>query len=60
MSDTTRPRRLVGVSTKLYFSFSRTLTYTQAILTHLSGDPTLFSNIDIFLIPDHQIGRAHV
>ncbi|KAI3322367.1 Triosephosphate isomerase [Xylariaceae sp. AK1471] len=52
-------RRLVGVSTKMYFSYSRTINYITALLEHLadiSDDPTVFTHlqeIDVFIIPDH-------
>ncbi|KAI0506017.1 triosephosphate isomerase [Xylaria bambusicola] len=51
------PRRLVGVSTKMYFSFAKTTTYISTLLKLLADQPpdTLASlqNIDIFVIPDH-------
>lgn len=46
-------RRLVGVSTKMYFSAARTNSYTTALTTALATTPTLTTNTDIFLLPDH-------
>ncbi|KAI0873790.1 triosephosphate isomerase [Hypoxylon argillaceum] len=50
-------RRLVGVSTKMYFSFARTTTYISTLLKLLSDLPPetrkLLQHIDIFVIPDH-------
>ncbi|KAI1421189.1 triosephosphate isomerase [Xylaria sp. FL1777] len=52
-----RRRRLVGVSTKMYFSFAKTTAYISTLLKLLSDQPpeTLASlqDIDIFVIPDH-------
>ncbi|KAK0627614.1 Triosephosphate isomerase [Immersiella caudata] len=48
-------RRIVGVSTKMYFSAARTTSYVSSVLSLLSSpdvSPDL-SNIDIFIIPDH-------
>ncbi|KAI1270426.1 mitochondrial triosephosphate isomerase [Xylariaceae sp. FL1019] len=57
MSSLPPRRRLVGVSTKMYFTFSRTLSYTQSLLSSLSRlSPSTLSTlaeIDIFIIPDH-------
>ncbi|KAI1360670.1 triosephosphate isomerase [Xylaria arbuscula] len=50
-------RRLVGVSTKMYFSFTKTTTYISTLLKLLSEQPpeivAFLRNIDIFVIPDH-------
>ncbi|CAJ2503172.1 Uu.00g105660.m01.CDS01 [Anthostomella pinea] len=48
-------RRLVGVSTKMFFSAARTRTYINDLLHILSNPPSpdLLQEIDIFLIPDH-------
>ena len=50
-------RRLVGVSTKMYFSFAKTTTYISTLLKLLSDQSpeTLASlqDVDIFVIPDH-------
>lgn len=46
-------RRLVGLSTKMYFSLSRTKEYTDAIATNLASVPAeTLSNVDIFILPD--------
>lgn len=50
-----RPKRMVGVSTKMYFSIAQTTSYTQSLLSELSNsshDQILNNEIDIFLIPD--------
>ncbi|KAI0189950.1 triosephosphate isomerase [Xylaria flabelliformis] len=47
-------RRLVGVSTKMYFSFARTKTYISTLLKLLSDiSPETLRDIDIFVLPDH-------
>ncbi|KAI1350724.1 triosephosphate isomerase [Xylaria sp. FL0043] len=52
-----RRRRLVGVSTKMYFSFAKTTTYVATLLNLLSEQPpetlAVLRNIDIFVTPDH-------
>ncbi|KAI8624976.1 triosephosphate isomerase [Xylariaceae sp. FL1651] len=52
-----RRRRLVGVSTKMYFSFARTTSYMDALVSALSQlSPDLLASLrdtDIFVIPDH-------
>lgn len=49
-----RRRRLVGVSTKMYFSYAQTLSYVSSVLSHLSLSPSpLHDLVDIFIIPDH-------
>ncbi|PSR80022.1 triosephosphate isomerase, partial [Coniella lustricola] len=60
-------RRLVGVSTKMYFSAARTSDYISSLVAHLAqasqaaASPSLlFSNIDIFVIPDHLTLAAAV
>ncbi|RWA07212.1 hypothetical protein EKO27_g7872, partial [Xylaria grammica] len=56
-SPTASPRRLVGVSTKMYFSFARTTTYISTLLKLLSEQPpevlASLQHIDIFVLPDH-------
>ncbi|KAK0636529.1 Triosephosphate isomerase [Bombardia bombarda] len=49
-----RRRRIVGVSTKMYFSAARTKSFVNAILSLLasSGSDSL-DDIDIFIVPDH-------
>lgn len=64
MATNTRPRRrLVGVSTKMYFSAARTASFVASTLDLLSSpqspptdpneNPDTLSDIDIFIIPDH-------
>ncbi|KAF4982606.1 hypothetical protein FZEAL_1800 [Fusarium zealandicum] len=55
MASTPRPsRRIVGVSTKMYFSAARTREYIDQLLQHLSTtDKTLLDDTDVFVIPDH-------
>lgn len=46
-------RRLIGLSTKMYFSLARTHQFTSDFLAQLgSVSPDLLSKIDIFVIPD--------
>ncbi|KAI1340185.1 Triosephosphate isomerase [Xylariaceae sp. FL0016] len=53
MSTPSPPRRrIVGVSTKMYFSFAQTTTYTDALLSHLSTNPSLLNTLDVFILPD--------
>ncbi|KAI1182937.1 triosephosphate isomerase [Nemania serpens] len=56
-SPSPRQRRLVGVSTKMYFSFARTTAYISTLLKLLSELPpeiqTSLQDVDIFVIPDH-------
>lgn len=49
----TSRRRLVGVSTKMYFSAARTRQYVADVLEQLSASPDLLDSVDIFIIPDH-------
>jgi len=46
-------RRIVGVCTKMYFSAARTKAYVAEVLSLLSQSPDIFSNTDVFIIPDH-------
>ncbi|KAH6895925.1 Triosephosphate isomerase [Thelonectria olida] len=47
-------RRLVGVSTKMYFSASRTSQYVDQLLQLLpSSESSQLDDIDVFIIPDH-------
>ncbi|KAK8079143.1 Triosephosphate isomerase [Apiospora phragmitis] len=46
-------RRLVGVSTKMYFSAARTRDYVQQVKELLSTTPHLLDEVDVFIIPDH-------
>ncbi|KAL5093359.1 hypothetical protein Trisim1_011163 [Trichoderma cf. simile WF8] len=53
MSNPTPRRRLVGLSTKMYFSLQRTREFTDSFISKLAAVPQeLLSNIDIFIIPD--------
>ncbi|KUI63614.1 Putative triosephosphate isomerase [Cytospora mali] len=45
-------RRLVGVSTKMYFSAQRTKQYISDVMAQLSASPDLALKVDIFIIPD--------
>ncbi|KAJ9144522.1 Triosephosphate isomerase [Pleurostoma richardsiae] len=45
-------RRIIGVSTKLYFSAEKTRTYVSDVLRRLSNAPTLLDQVDIFIVPD--------
>ncbi|KAI0880618.1 Triosephosphate isomerase [Annulohypoxylon maeteangense] len=49
-------RRIVGVSTKMYFSAARTRQYVHELLQIISSSPTppgLLDQLDVFVIPDH-------
>ncbi|KAI5860882.1 Triosephosphate isomerase [Durotheca rogersii] len=47
-------RRIVGVSTKMYFSAARTRRYVSELLQILtSSPPDLLARLDVFVIPDH-------
>lgn len=50
MPPLSRPRRIVGVSLKMYFDLPSTLSYVRGVL-QLDGD-AWNSNIDLFVIPD--------
>ncbi|KAI0206989.1 mitochondrial triosephosphate isomerase [Astrocystis sublimbata] len=54
---TSSRRRLIGVSTKMYFSFARTTSYITTLIDLLSSFPTsvrsTLQNTDIFVVPDH-------
>ncbi|KAH6609814.1 triosephosphate isomerase [Trichoderma cornu-damae] len=53
MPDAVPRRRLVGLSTKMYFSLQRTRDFTDGFISKLADVPQgLLSNIDIFIIPD--------
>ncbi|XXH03335.1 hypothetical protein Hte_009733 [Hypoxylon texense] len=66
MSSSPSPprRRIVGVSTKMYFSAARTKQYVQELLQIISSSSSpsspsspsssdLLNQIDVFIIPDH-------
>ncbi len=49
-------RRIVGVSTKLYFSAAKTDSYTASFLKILADSPqrsAILDRTDVFMIPDH-------
>ena len=50
MADSSRPRRIVGTSLKMYFDYPSTLSYIRAVST-LSA-LAASHNIDLFVIPD--------
>lgn len=53
MAPSPQPRRrLVGVSTKMYFSAQRTRQYVSDVVAQLSASPDIANNVDIFIIPD--------
>ncbi|GAB0136398.1 mitochondrial triosephosphate isomerase [Epichloe bromicola] len=53
MAATPRNRRLVGLSTKMYFSLSRNRQVTGGFLEHLGKlAPSSLAHVDIFIIPD--------
>ncbi|KAL9476379.1 hypothetical protein ACSS6W_006220 [Trichoderma asperelloides] len=53
MANSVSRRRLVGLSTKMYFSLQRTRDFTDSFISKLSDIPhELLSSIDIFIIPD--------
>lgn len=47
-----RPKRLVGVSTKMYFGVGQTKDYVKRVQTKLSVNHQLLDKADIFVIPD--------
>ncbi|KAK3352935.1 triosephosphate isomerase [Lasiosphaeria hispida] len=57
-----RQRRIVGVSTKMYFSAARTASFVNALLTLLAAPDAhpLLDTIDIFIVPDHVALTAAV
>ena len=53
MNSSSERRRLVGVSTKMYFDFPKTLSYLQATLKQLQPQiDKLAHGTDVFMIPD--------
>lgn len=53
MSTTPPRRRLVGLSSKMYFSLDKTNQYTADVLARLAGLPAdLLSSLDVFILPD--------
>ena len=53
MAEGGRPRRLVGVSLKMYFTAALTQSYVTTVRDLLNADPSLSEDVDIFIIPDH-------
>lgn len=49
----TRPRRILGVSTKMYFSAAETRSYVNEVLQCISQSPALLDSLDVFIVPDH-------
>jgi triosephosphate isomerase len=46
-------RRIVGLSSKMYFSLAKTQDYTQSVLSRLAELPQdTISKLDIFILPD--------
>lgn len=52
MSSASRPKRLVGVSTKMYFGVQQTKQYVQEVQQALSANQSLLDKVDVFVIPD--------
>ena len=53
MAGSTSSRRLIGLSTKMYFSSARNREVIGEFLEHLASlSPESLSNVDIFVIPD--------
>lgn len=51
--STSQKRRLIGISTKMYFPLRQTLDFTTAVLSQLSSLPNnALDDVDIFFIPD--------
>ncbi|OLN97720.1 putative triosephosphate isomerase 2 [Colletotrichum chlorophyti] len=48
-----RPRRLVGVQTKMYLSLAQTQAYITSLLAHITRASSLASQIEIFVLVDH-------
>lgn len=52
MTSNSRPKRLVGVSTKMYFGVQQTKAYVDLVLKQLSANTALLEKVDVFVIPD--------
>ncbi|KAL0943337.1 triosephosphate isomerase 2 [Colletotrichum truncatum] len=48
-----RPRRLIGVSTKMYLSFANTQSYITALLESIRRDPSAANQVDVFVLLDY-------
>ncbi|KAK6213274.1 triosephosphate isomerase [Colletotrichum tabaci] len=60
---TSPSRRLIGLSTKMYFPLQRTLDFVAAVQTELKAlPPHALDNVDLFIIPDfvsiHPVNEA--
>ncbi|OLN83264.1 putative triosephosphate isomerase 1 [Colletotrichum chlorophyti] len=60
---TSQNRRLIGLSTKMYFPLQRTVDFVTAVQSQLGTlSPSTFDNVDIFFIPDfvsiHPVSEA--
>ncbi|KAL2876837.1 hypothetical protein SGCOL_007860 [Colletotrichum sp. CLE4] len=55
-------RRLIGLSTKMYFPLQRTLDFIITVQTQLAALSSSLENVDIFIIPDfisiHPVSEA--
>lgn len=51
-TSSSRPKRIVGVSTKMYFSAAKTRSYVSDLLARLGPSSSLLSQVDVFIIPD--------
>ncbi|VUC30600.1 unnamed protein product, partial [Clonostachys rosea] len=52
-APTPERRRIVGLSTKMYFSLARQAKFTSAALSSLATvSPASLSAVDVFIIPD--------
>ncbi|KAK4200345.1 putative Triosephosphate isomerase [Triangularia verruculosa] len=49
---TRRRRRLIGVSTKMYFSAARTEAFIRGVVGLLSSSTLTLDDVDVFVIPD--------
>ncbi|KAI0134792.1 Triosephosphate isomerase [Xylariales sp. AK1849] len=53
MTSSPPRRRLVGVSTKMYFTAAKTRQYIDDLLKLLAQSPELLDAVDVFVVPDH-------
>ncbi|KAF6822041.1 triosephosphate isomerase [Colletotrichum musicola] len=63
MAPTSPQRRLIGLSTKMYFPLQRTIDFTSAMMSQLGSLPLgSLDNVDVFMIPDfvsiHPVSEA--
>ena len=52
MASESRPKRLVGVSTKMYFGVQQTKQYVADVQQQLSSNRSFLDKVDVFVIPD--------